>query len=189
LYYKNIFYHLCFCVCAPQAPYPKISAVVAGLKSRNFFGKHIPLAELRKIVRPVRFLRKAAYLQDLKRKWKQGKLAWIVKGRDKAWLSSFQEGNQHQWEKAREKLVETIKGLGMKTASHFLRNMGCQDFAIIDTHILKYMGAKSPRNPREYLALEKTFQNMSQALGLKPAMVDAIVWKQYSGTPWQEFQY
>ena len=36
----------------------------------------------------------------------------------------------------RDWLVENIKGLGYKEASHFLRNIGCQDLAIIDFHIV-----------------------------------------------------
>ncbi len=37
---------------------------------------------------------------------------------------------------ARDWLVENITGLGMKEASHFLRNVGYLDLAIIDKHIL-----------------------------------------------------
>ncbi|MAH46216.1 N-glycosylase [Candidatus Pacearchaeota archaeon] len=33
-------------------------------------------------------------------------------------------------------LIENVKGLGMKEASHFLRNIGYKDVAIIDFHIL-----------------------------------------------------
>jgi len=36
----------------------------------------------------------------------------------------------------REDLAENIKGLGMKEASHFLRNIGFKDFAIVDFHII-----------------------------------------------------
>jgi N-glycosylase/DNA lyase len=40
---------------------------------------------------------------------------------------------------AREFLVTNIKGLGYKEASHFLRNVGYHDVAIIDRHILKFL--------------------------------------------------
>src|SRR3989344_3616531 len=39
-------------------------------------------------------------------------------------------------ETLREDLVKKIKGLGMKESSHFLRNIGFDDFAIIDFHIV-----------------------------------------------------
>src|SRR5256885_1237436 len=38
----------------------------------------------------------------------------------------------------REFLVDNVKGLGMKEASHFMRNIGIgKDLAILDRHILK----------------------------------------------------
>lgn len=40
---------------------------------------------------------------------------------------------------AREFIVKNIKGLGYKEASHFLRNIGYHDLAIIDRHILKFL--------------------------------------------------
>jgi len=42
------------------------------------------------------------------------------------------------WE-AREFIVKNIKGLGYKESSHFLRNVGYEDFAIIDRHIIKFL--------------------------------------------------
>ena len=39
-------------------------------------------------------------------------------------------------EELREWLVNNVKGLGYKEASHFLRNIGYNDFAIIDFHII-----------------------------------------------------
>lgn len=40
---------------------------------------------------------------------------------------------------AREFLVKNIKGLGFKEASHFLRNVGYSDVAIIDRHIIRFL--------------------------------------------------
>ncbi len=42
----------------------------------------------------------------------------------------------------RDWLVKNVKGLGMKEASHFLRNIGYNDVAIIDRHILRFMAAE-----------------------------------------------
>jgi N-glycosylase/DNA lyase len=39
-------------------------------------------------------------------------------------------------QKSRDWLVKNVKGLGMKEASHFLRNIGFTDVAIIDFHII-----------------------------------------------------
>ena len=42
-------------------------------------------------------------------------------------------------EELREWLVKNIKGFGYKEASHFLRNIGFEDFAIIDFHIIELL--------------------------------------------------
>ncbi|MEM4834898.1 MAG: N-glycosylase/DNA lyase, partial [Ferroplasma sp.] len=39
----------------------------------------------------------------------------------------------------REYLVNNVKGLGYKEASHFLRNIGIFDFAILDKHIIQLL--------------------------------------------------
>ena len=52
---------------------------------------------------------------------------------------------------AREWLVENIKGLGYKEASHFLRNIGLgEELAILDRHILKNLAAsgRDRRSPQ-----------------------------------------
>jgi len=64
---------------------------------------------------------------------------------------------------AREWLVENVKGLGYKEASHFLRNIGRgEELAILDRHILKNLvllgvtkEAFSSPSKRVYLEIEK----------------------------------
>ena len=40
---------------------------------------------------------------------------------------------------AREWLCQNIKGLGLKESSHFLRNVGCENVAILDKHVLNLL--------------------------------------------------
>ena len=42
----------------------------------------------------------------------------------------------HDKNKLREWIINNVKGLGYKEASHFLRNIGLDDYAIIDFHII-----------------------------------------------------
>ena len=50
--------------------------------------------------------------------------------------------------KKREEIVKNIKGLGMKEASHFLRNIGLgADVAILDRHILKNLKTNLKNEP------------------------------------------
>ena len=87
----------------------------------------------------------------------------------------------------RDWFVRNVKGLGYKTASHFLRNLGADDLAIIDTHILKYM--KITDKKWDYIEVEKRFRKRAKRYGISVAELDAIVWKIYSKTDWSEFTH
>ena len=85
--------------------------------------------------------------------------------------------------KARELLVKTVKGLGYKEASHFLRNVGRKDVAIIDRHILRWLYEKDyidkvPSNvgKRTYLELETILKDLSYDRGISLAELDLILW-------------
>ncbi len=70
---------------------------------------------------------------------------------------------QQHYVNARTFLVDKIKGIGWKESSHFLRNTGVEDVAILDKHILKIMKTyqliedfpKPGWNKSSYLKLEK----------------------------------
>jgi N-glycosylase/DNA lyase len=85
---------------------------------------------------------------------------------------------------ARKFIVENIKGLGYKEASHFLRNVGFEDVAIIDRHILRYMYQQKlidsiPKQipSQKYLALERVLVKIDSNL----ARLDLIIWQQMTG--------
>ncbi|MBD3273599.1 N-glycosylase/DNA lyase [Candidatus Dependentiae bacterium] len=85
---------------------------------------------------------------------------------------------------AREFLVQNIKGLGYKEASHFLRNVGYNNLAIIDRHILKFLKKENlikeiPKtiNKKKYLEFEKILGNFK----IKQSKLDLIIWAQMTG--------
>ncbi|MGM5483068.1 MAG: N-glycosylase/DNA lyase, partial [Nanobdellota archaeon] len=57
--------------------------------------------------------------------------------------------------KARDWLVKSVKGLGLKEASHFLRNVGFSKLAIIDRHIINVL--------LEYSLIEKKPKYINKA--------------------------
>lgn len=84
---------------------------------------------------------------------------------------------------ARVWLVENIKGIGFKEASHFLRNIGYFDLAILDRHIINLMLEyglldKKPTNLAEknYLLVEKKFKKLSDEAKMSPAELDLYMW-------------
>lgn len=84
--------------------------------------------------------------------------------------------------KAREFLVENVKGLGYKEASHFLRNVGCKNCAIIDFHIIdllvKNKLIKKPKtlSRKKYLEIENLLKKLAKKLKLNLAELDLYLW-------------
>jgi len=90
----------------------------------------------------------------------------------------------------RNRIVKDVKGIGLKEASHFLRNIRHEKFAIIDTHILKFLNVENKNiTPKQYKKLESDFRLISEDLNLTPAVLDALVWRHYSKTKWSNFVY
>ncbi|MBD3389547.1 N-glycosylase/DNA lyase [Candidatus Micrarchaeota archaeon] len=90
--------------------------------------------------------------------------------------------------KAREWLVENIKGLGYKEASHFLRNVGYTDVAILDRHILRIMHENGliPELPTnlnrvKYLTYENTLRLLAARMKLSLAALDLYLWYTKTG--------
>jgi len=89
---------------------------------------------------------------------------------------------------AREWLVKNIKGLGYKEASHFLRNTGSKNVAILDRHILNLMVEnnlldKKPAslNKKKYLEIEKKFSGIAKTLKMSLAELDLYMWYMKTG--------
>jgi N-glycosylase/DNA lyase len=82
----------------------------------------------------------------------------------------------------REWLVKNIKGIGYKEGSHFLRNIGYKNLAIIDFHILDILAQhkiiEKPKNLTKsvYLEIENTLKNLAQDLNLNLAELDLYLW-------------
>jgi N-glycosylase/DNA lyase len=83
---------------------------------------------------------------------------------------------------------KSIKGLGYKEASHFLRNVGYSGYAILDKHILnslREMGVINPRmrpSGREgYLAIEKKLRQFADEIGIDMDHLDLLLWSRKTG--------
>lgn len=86
--------------------------------------------------------------------------------------------------RAREILLE-VKGLGMKEASHYLRNVGREDVAIIDRHVLRWLLKRgyfvSKISKREYLKMEKELSKIAEGMSLSLAELDLKIWFEATG--------
>jgi N-glycosylase/DNA lyase len=84
---------------------------------------------------------------------------------------------------ARTWLVENIKGIGYKESSHFLRNVGYDNIAILDRHIINLMVEhnilkEKPKNlnKKKYLDIEKKFMKLSDSINMSPIKLDLYLW-------------
>ena len=82
----------------------------------------------------------------------------------------------------REWIVKNIKGLGYKEASHFLRNIGFDDYAIIDFHIVDILvrhnliERPNSLSKKRYLEIERTLEDLAGKLDLSLSEIDLYLW-------------
>lgn len=81
-----------------------------------------------------------------------------------------------------------LKGMSYKEASHFLRNCGFGEYAILDKHILNCLtelgvveSNRPPRNRAEYLAVEEKMKDFSLAQGIGMDELDLLLWSWKTG--------
>lgn len=91
-------------------------------------------------------------------------------------ISTYESGK-----KARIELVKKINGYGFKEASHFLRNIGFTDVAIIDRHISRFLFENGYVKPRKtitknvYLECEEALEKIGEDLNLNQAELDLYI--------------
>lgn len=87
----------------------------------------------------------------------------------------------------RDWIVKNLKGLGMKEASHFLRNIGYNNIAIIDKHIINILVSEElierPKTltPRRYIEIENTLRKLAMATELSLGELDLYLWSEQTG--------
>jgi N-glycosylase/DNA lyase len=177
---EKIFAELSFCLCTPQSKAILCDAAVKSLENNKmlFEGN---INQIRPFMNSVRFAdNKASYIIEARKKFtcKDNKIK--LKER----LKSFATPSE-----AREWLVENVKGLGMKEATHFLRNIGLSgNLAILDRHILKNLvcyGAidELPKTltKKKYLEIEQAMQKFSEKVKIPIDELDLLFWSEETG--------
>lgn len=124
----------------------------------------------------------ASELRRIGHRYPESRARYIVKAREKiSQLRNVLETLEDP-KRIRDWLADNIDGLGYKEASHFLRNIGHLDLAIIDYHILtlleKYGLVDKPRTltKKRYLQIEKILEEISARVGLKLGELDLYLW-------------
>lgn len=169
---KEIFPELCFCILTPQSNARHCDKAIQELKKRNLFftGR---VGAIRRILKGrSRFHnKKAEYIVNARRLFNKE-----ILGQDDA-------------KDIRDDLVKTIKGIGYKEASHFLRNIGLgKDVAILDRHILKNLKiygiineVPSSLTPKMYLDIEGKARRFSKRVRIPLEELDLLFWSKETG--------
>ena len=91
-------------------------------------------------------------------------------------LAKYDNGKE-----AREILVKEVKGYGYKESSHFLRNIGFDDVAIIDRHISRWLFENGLVKPRKtitkkvYMESEEALEKIASDMGLTLSELDLYI--------------
>ncbi len=169
---EEIFSELCFCILTPQSNARQCDKAIQELKKKRMLFKATAGAIGPVLKGRARFHnKKALYLVDARRSF------------DRDILSSSDILD------VRKSIVETIKGVGYKEASHFLRNIGLgKDIAILDRHILKNLrryGAiervPSSISAKSYLDIEERARLFAERIGLRLEELDLLFWSRETG--------
>jgi N-glycosylase/DNA lyase len=87
----------------------------------------------------------------------------------------------------REWFVNNVKGLGYKEVSHFFRNIGFDDYAIIDFHIIdilvehKLIERPKTITKKKYLEIEELLRKIAKETNLTLAELDLYLWYMETG--------
>jgi len=172
---EEYFYELAYCLLTPQSSAVNAGQVVDALKKNDLLNRDIDvLPLLRNGSSYIRFHNtKSRHLLEAKEKFGEI-LARLTDG-----LAS---------DELRSWLVENVKGFGWKEASHFLRNIGHRDLAILDRHILKNLRKHGvigvvPKSltMKRYLAIEKKYQQFATEVGISVDELDLLFWSRETG--------
>jgi N-glycosylase/DNA lyase len=177
---EEVFAELAFCLFTPQSKAKSCWAAVRDLCEQGMLHCAEPAAMAERLCTRVRFhhtkARNVAAARELLTR--DGKL------RIREVLAGF--GGAFE---AREWLVEKVKGLGYKEASHFLRNIGWgEELAILDRHILRNLAAldvidevPGSLSRRKYLEIEQALLGFCREEGLSPDIFDMVLWARQTG--------
>ena len=169
---KDIFAELCFCILTPQSNARQCDKAIRELKKKGLLFT-APAGALTAVLKgKSRFHKKKAdYLVAARRSFNRSVLS----------------GDNIL--DVRKKMVETIKGIGYKEASHFLRNIGLgRDIAILDRHILKNLkrfgvigAVPSSISVKSYLSMEKRARSFAKKIGVGLDELDLLFWSRETG--------
>ena len=137
------------------------------------------------------------------RSFEEGRIREILKSRTRfhnnktiyllealrTWNKIQEKLNEENTKELRNWLADSVKGYGLKEASHFLRNIGKSEnkLAILDRHILRnlvnYGIIKDTKikGRKDYLEKEQKYLDFAGRLGIHSDELDLLFWSRENG--------
>ncbi|MCL5730160.1 MAG: N-glycosylase/DNA lyase [Candidatus Pacearchaeota archaeon] len=171
---NEVFRELCFCLLTANF------SASGGIKMQNAIGNGFFILNEKEL---------AEKLSELGHRFPNARAKFIFEARKyrenlKEILDSFDdEISLRLW------LAENVKGLGMKEASHFMRNIGYKNVAIIDFHILdlleKFGLIEKPKSKsltrKNYLEIENVLRELAKKSETNLGELDLYLWFKETG--------
>jgi N-glycosylase/DNA lyase len=169
------FYELIYCLLTPQSSAINAGRAVEQLKQAEQGGETVDPVQV--LADPAHYIR-----------FHNTKAKWVLEARRRFPVIARELSNRSTSHELREWLVNNVEGLGWKEASHFLRNIGHQNLAILDRHILKNLKrhAVLRRLPktltkRRYLQIEQKYRLFAGVTGISMDELDLLFWSSETG--------
>jgi N-glycosylase/DNA lyase len=171
----DYFYELCFCLCTPQSKAANALIVQSELMARNFREKPFDITSL--LSRPENYIRfhntKSLNIHNALKIFPE-----VMKILDCNWKPIDK----------RNSICNLVRGIGMKESSHFLRNIGYPNLAILDRHILKnlvkcglFESVPNISSVKNYLQVESAFAAFSKDCKISIDELDLLFWSNEAG--------
>jgi N-glycosylase/DNA lyase len=173
---SQYFYELAFCILTPQSSAMNAEKTILELERDNFFGMGFdPTSYLRDPKHYIRFHNtKAKRLLVIRESFSE--------------LLACLTNTSLTAEQKRDIMLDSVKGLGLKESSHFLRNIGVRGLAILDRHILKHLlrlrvirEIPASLTTKRYLEIEKQWKRFAKRVDISIDKLDLLFWSMETG--------
>src|ERR1051325_2392175 len=172
---SEYFYELVYCLLTPQSSAVNADKAVRLLREHDLQSSEIDPEPL-------------LHQKDFYIRFHKTKAKHLLKIKEEFPSISRHLANGNSSVELREWLVKNVRGLGWKESSHFLRNIGHRNLAILDRHILKNLvrfgvirRIPVSLTPKRYKAIEKRFLAFARDIEISMDELDLLFWSMETG--------
>ena len=175
---EDIFRELAFCLLTPQSKARSADKAIKELLAKDLLFSD-DVEAIADVLNIVRFKNhKAQYIIDARRQFTTENGIELKK-----YINKNEIIYTRNW------FFKNVKGIGLKEAGHFLRNIGFgEQVAILDRHILKNLRLcgvidEVPKSlpPKVYFDIEQKMLSFANSIGIPPDHLDFVFWYKEAG--------